>query len=263
MSKSKRWPVFAILIVLIASIGIVLFINTQPDQPTGKEDTPTTDKSLSLEKQLNDLESSQTQSTTIAGEWQWQELEDQKSQNDSQEQRNYPFTPQSVHDALQEVKVDENGDVILDHHALLSLDEALERIHNLLDGESLLELQNIIEAALPGKVGEQTAQLVENYKGFLDAKEQFSEMHRDSATNSNPTVATITKDQALYTELQDLREIHLGSDVAEKLFQVSDANAEFMFESMKLDLDQSLSADEIEKRRSELEKRHRDIVGSN
>jgi len=236
MSKSKKWSVFAILIVLVALTGIILFNSTPTDHNTIKQNTPTANKSSSSEKILNDQENNQAQSTTIAGEWQWQELENQKSQNDNQEQRNFPFTPQSVHDALQEVKVDENGDVILDHDALLSLDEALERIYNLLDGESLLELQNIIEAALPGKVGKQTAQLVENYKGFLDAKEQFSQMHRDSATNTNPTVATITKDQALYTELQDLREIHLGSDVAEKLFQISDANAEFMFESMKLKL---------------------------
>ena len=259
MSNNKKWSIAAVLIVLGCSVGVALLTKNSPKQQNNDQPVPAqianrsnSDKPVTAPKVQR----------TIASEWQWQELgADDESNLDHDRESSMPFTRQSVHDALQEVRVDENGDIVLDHLALVSLDEALERIYNLLDGESLLELQNIIESALPGKVGQQTALLVGNYKGFLDAKDEFSQIHRDSAVNTNQSVGSLSNDQALYKELQDLREIHLGSDASNKLFKISNANAEFMFESMKLGLDNTLSDEERTKRHSELAKRHQDIVG--
>lgn len=205
--------------------------------------------------------------STIASEWQWaqasksaptgKEGDDVEAENGD----NLPFTQKSVHDALYAVKIDENGDIVLDNDALLSLDEALERIYNRLDAESVLKLQDLIRDALPGKVGEQTAEIVSDYNDFLKAKEQFSQLHENTVYNDGVQSAeTVERDQSLYSDLQSLREVHLGNDVAQALFREHDATAEYMFESMRLGYDDSLSPEAREQRRQEVEARYREIV---
>jgi len=178
------------------------------------------------------------------------------------EERSVLFTPESVYTALQEVEVGEDGNVVLDHKALLSLDEALQRIHTELDGQSRQELLDLIKEALPGKVGEQTAQLVDDYSKFLGAEEEFNQIHQNSAP-AEMSVASLSKDQALYTELQALREVYLGPETTGRLFLESDSNAEFMFESLKLGLDDSLTAEQRTHRQQELEAQHAQRTGRN
>lgn len=196
---------------------------------------------------------------TIATEWQWQEADKQSTQVQANTDTAVllPFTAESVYNALQAVKLDADGNIILDHDALLSLDETLERIHNKLDSESLSLLQELIKEALPGKAGEQTAQIVGNYYRFLEAKEEFSQMNEAlTDSNSQETLESVENDEALYAELQALREVHIGTEATDSLFRVSDANAQFMFDSMKLERDDSLTPKERENRRKEIAARH-------
>ena len=195
---------------------------------------------------------------TIASEWQWENSASRKPTKVTTDSGvSLPFTAESVYNALQAVKLDADGNIILDHDALLSLDETLERIHNRLDNESLSILQQMIKDALPGKAGEQTAQIVGDYYRFLGAKEEFSQISEALVDNSNQeTLEAVENDEALYAELQALREVHIGNEATERLFRVSDANAQFMFDSMKLARDQSLSPEEKESRRQAIEARH-------
>jgi hypothetical protein len=137
------------------------------------------------------------------------------------------------------------------------LDEALERIHNKLDSETLSILQDIIRQALPGLSGEQTAKIVGDYYVFLEAKEEFSNMAEGlSDENAEPTLSSLENDESLYTELQSLRQVHLGSEETDSLFRVSDANAKFMFDSMKLGLDTSLTPQQREQQQQQIEAQH-------
>ena len=179
------------------------------------------------------------------------------NQNTMSEQ--YPFTAESVYNALQAVKVDEQGNIILDNDAMIALDEALERIYNQLSPEALAALQKLIRGALPGITGEQTAELVADYAEYLKAKEAFSAMHEgdnadafsnDEADNANTDsaqaeIAKINDDAALYEELQALRTVHLGDEAATELFRVSDAAANYMFESMKLTMQTDVPREQL------------------
>lgn len=192
-------------------------------------------------------------SASIGSEWRWKELESTATTAEEEETET-PFTPQSVYDALQAVKLDENGNVVLDHDALVSLDEALERIYNQLDDQSANALRELIESALPGKAGQQTAELVDNYRQFLRAKEEFSQMYENTTGQYRETsIESLNSDQRLYSELQALREVYLGNQAATALFEVSDANAHYMFESMKLGLDDTLSVEDRLAKQKELE----------
>ncbi|MDC0603007.1 hypothetical protein OAP14_08275 [Aliiglaciecola sp.] len=193
--------------------------------------------------------------STIATQWQWEAANTDSASTQSLE-KPLPYTPESVFNALQAVELDEDGNVILNHDALISLDEALERIHDQLDRESLLALQNLIRESLPGIAGEQTAKLVADYYQFLEAKAEFSRLNEDIDEDREQTVDTLEDDESLYGELQALREVHLGTDTTEKLFRVTDANAKYMFESLKLGVNQDLSVQEIEAKRQQIQAEH-------
>lgn len=192
---------------------------------------------------------------TIANQWQWTTLNEQAEIQ--AQKKPLPFTTKFVYEALKAVKLDEDGNVIYDHDALLSLDEALLRIQNKLDSESLAILQTIIKDGLPGKAGEQTAKIVGDYYHYLEAKDEFSRTSEALAdTGVHKSVNAVENDQLLYSELQALRDVHLGNDVSSGLFRVTDADAQYMFESMKLDLVEGLTEEEIQQKRLEIKQQH-------
>jgi lipase chaperone LimK len=196
---------------------------------------------------------------TIATEWQWVSGQPEVLQTNTTDDTNtvLPFTEESVYIALQAVKLDEGGDIILDHDALISLDEALERIHNRLNQASLEALQELIKQSLPGKAGTQTAELVKNYYDFLEAKEEFSRINEAMAdTNNENSLQALEINVQLYAELQALRERYLGYEATESLFRVSDANAKYMFDSMKLALNDQLTNEERLEQRKIIEAEH-------
>jgi len=253
--------VLSLIGVAIVASGFLIKQSTSENAAT-RESSTVSATTPAVESETNPASSKEV--TTLATQWRWQSTEQAKKKAElSTGSETLLFTPQSVHDALQAVKVDQNGDIILDHDALISLDEALERIYNRLDGESLLDLQDLIENALPGKVGQQTAKLVGDYQSFLQAKEEFSLIHESAGRPySEPTVASIQSDQALYDELKSLRELHLGRDTAGSLFEVSDANAEYFFDSLLLETDSSLTPEQKAQRRQEIQARLNELTGN-
>ena len=235
--------------ILLAAAALCVFVAIVLLGPFSEQQN--TDANLTASK--NEIK--EKTKSTIGTSWQW--LQEDNMINDGLENNRLPFTADSVYRALQAVKLDENGNVILDHDALLSLDEALERIHNKLDSESLSVLQALIRKALPGKAGEQTAELVNDYYQFLQAKQEFSQINEAMAdTNNELTAESIEANEMLYSELQELREVHIGSEATKKLFRISDANAQYMFDSMKLETNSELSAEEKQQRRDEIKERH-------
>lgn len=258
---NKIIPIIAVLIVAIVAAIFVFKITFESDHKTPHSESVSVPKAALIDETNRTQVSSNkdNEKHTIANQWQWSALDE--GSNATEPEESLPFTSQSVHDALYAVKIDDNGDIILDTDALISLDEALERIYNQLDSESTLKLEGLIRDALPGKVGEQTAKLVSDYSDFLKAKEQFSLLHENTIyVDGVESVAKVERDETLYGDLQALREVHLGTDVAEQLFQEHDATAQYMFDSMKLGLDDSLSPEVKEQRRQEIEARYREVV---
>ena len=226
-------------LAIAAALALFVFLAVDPWDLYRSKPPATTQAGSSQEQQ---------DYASVAEKWDWSALATVKESAisdpailDSQ----YPFSPESVFNALQAVKLDPDGNVILDHDAKLSLDEALERIYSIMDTQSIAALKQLIESALPGSTGEQVAQLVDDYLNYLIAKDEFSELYESaSPPPEKATLNSIEKDQTLYSELQALRNVHLGTDTAEALFRVEDASAKMMFDSMKLAQNTSLSAQE-------------------
>jgi hypothetical protein len=253
----KKYPFIVMAVLLIIVIVIALFVLNNTNSASNLEVVNPNNKPQSSDSRSVNFDE---HTSTIATNWQWSEIDEQTEQSLKHE-KSLPFTAKFVYEALKAVKLDEDGNVIHDHDALLSLDEALLRIQSKLDTESLSVLQEIIKDGLPGKAGEQTAQIVSDYYYFLEAKDEFSESSEAlSDLRVHETAGAVENDELLYTELQALRDVHLGSEVSAGLFRVSDAGAQYMFDSMKLDFNQDMSEQEKQKMRIEIEEKH--IKGS-
>jgi len=159
-----------------------------------------------------------------------------------------PFDVEYIYNALQSVKLDENGDVVIDHDAMKALDETLAYDGLKLDSQALSDLQDLIKLGLPGKAGEQTAQVVGDYYQLLGAQKEFLSLYSETGN--------LDDYRTQYEELSALRELYLGSEVAAKLFEVSNADARYMYESMTLEANTSLTDNEKKKMLAEITERH-------
>ncbi|MBA1146893.1 hypothetical protein H0Z60_07440 [Ectothiorhodospiraceae bacterium WFHF3C12] len=152
----------------------------------------------------------------------------------------HPFTIRAVRESLRNVRLDANGDVILDDRARQALNRSLEYGRLPLDELALAELQALIRERLPGKAGEQTAEVVGDYYRYLQAEEQYM-----STTGEAPAAdKAIATHEARYRRLRQLRAQYLGPDAARQLFRTSDANAAYMFRAHRIQLDPDLSEEE-------------------
>lgn len=273
---SNKKLISGITVICFAIIAAIYFLFGSKTSSSRTSKLTASPSNVVSESQNDTAEISNKNSTqeTIGNAWQWNINKDGASDNEidtsstnveadiaptqnSTDSAALPFTQQSVYDALQAVRLDAGGNIVLDHDALISLDEALERIYSRLDTDSLAALQALIIQSLPGIAGEQTAQIVNDYAHFLVAKDEFSELNENTLPEGNEqTLESLNNDQLLYGELKSLREIYLGKEATDQLFVISDANAHFMFESLKLDADQTLTIEDKQQKLQEIEATH-------
>ncbi len=188
---------------------------------------------------------------TIATAWKWEGIVEP-----SEEKSTAVFSAQVVYEALHRVRLDEQGNVILDHETLIALNETLDDSRLKLDEVALSELQLIIKQGLPGDVGEDVAKIVGDYYQLLDASKEFNAIYEQDSATIQESENTIEQHQETYRELIALRELYLGTEVANKLFSTSDANSRYMFDMAKLEQNTELTDTEKQQKRIEITDRH-------
>jgi len=245
MQKNYLYAVFILAGLVVITLIIFLSSAPMPVNPS-----PISNRVLTHATETIEVDEP-ANTNTIATAWQWeaepsndnnQQAEtfnnDQHSQPDTAP--SLPFTQASVYKALHAVKLDENGDIIIDHDALTALNATLANSDLKLDDETLEKLQDLIKQGLPGNAGEQAAKIIGDYYQFLGAKNEFNSLYE---TRNNPD-QNIEIHEAQYNELLALRELYLGTEVADQLFATSNANSQYMFDSVKLEANTSLSEEE-------------------
>jgi lipase chaperone LimK len=261
MNNAKQKKILYLVLILgcLVLIYLVLFSNSDPmpvnpSQANKKAITQTTE-TTEVDSALN--------KKTIATAWQW-EFEPSNDNAQKAETLNIdsnknvdivssiPFTEESVYHALHAVKLDDNGDIIIDNDALTALNKTFGYDEVKLDDETLEKLQDLIKLGLPGNAGEQAAQIVADYYHFLGATHEFNALYE---TRDNPN-RSIEDHEAQYNELLALREVYLGSKVADQLFATDNANAQYMFESIKLEANTSLNEEEKKQEQAKIIERH-------
>lgn len=254
--------IWFLLIVTLASL-VWLVMQNDDDKATSAQPDLTADHS-----------EEQDASPTIGTAWQWDTRNTQVSSSTAVTQAANPATQKTapsrlsqeqVYTALKPVRLDEEGNIILDHEAKIALDAALASQNLDLEDHELMALQTLIKNSLPEPAGEQTAQLVANYYQFLLARQEF-----DSLFDGGPKVvlpssnedqqasdlAELSDAEAQYKELSSLRELYLGSEAAQKLFATEDANAHYMLQSFEINADTSLTEDEKMTAHARIQQQH-------
>jgi len=179
---------------------------------------------------------------TVAAIWQWQTLADAAEEPEQPNNMNtIPFSADALYEALQNVRIDDNGDVVLDNEALEALNRSLQYGEVELNSQNLADLQELIKVGVPGKAGEQTAEIVVDYYRYLEAEDEFNALYEQQGS---PADAGNEAYAQQYEELKALRALYLGQDVAAELFATADASARYMFEAQQLEADPTLSADD-------------------
>lgn len=179
---------------------------------------------------------------TIAAVWQWQSMADATAKGDEKNStETIPFNADALYDAFQNVRIDENGDVILDNQALEALNRTLQYGVVELSDQNLANLQELIKIGVPGKAGEQTADIVVDYYRYLEAEDEYNAIYEQPGSVAEMSTDAYAQQ---YEELKALRALYLGQEVAAQLFETADASARYMFEAQRLEADASLTGEE-------------------
>jgi lipase chaperone LimK len=245
LAKSNRVRV-AILLALIATLYLVFF-----GADTGKDTAPLLNTKSDSDRQSPLIVDIDNPEKTIATAWQWEEPTNTPDENASP-----TFSEKVVYNALQKVRLDSQGNVIIDHEALIALNATLDDGSLQLDEQALRELQMIIRQGLPGNAGDDVAKIVANYYHYLEASKEFNAIYETGSSNSPAIENTTDEHKENYRELTALRELYLGSDTSTKLFSTSDANANYMFDMLEIEQATDLSDEEKQQKRLEIVNQH-------
>ncbi len=244
LSAKYSLVLVAALLLLIACLYLVFF-------SAGDENNTTQVHSVNSQRTKLSVLAINKNEKTIATAWQWEGIVEP-----SEEKSTAVFSAEAVYEALHRVRLDEQGNVILDHETLIALNETLDDSRLQLNEVALSELQIIIRQGLPGDVGEDVAKIVGDYYHLLGASKEFNAIYEHDSATDQESESTIEQHQESYRELMALRELYLGTDVADKLFSTSDANARYMFDMAKLEQNTELTEQEKQQTRAEITDRH-------
>jgi lipase chaperone LimK len=241
-----------IFLLILIAIGFKLFIYKQSDSieiiNSNNHDI------LNSNIEINHLEN------TVASAWKWQDDKSSpavasinKEQTDNE---TYNFTEESVYKALYHVRIDDDNNIIIDNETLTALNNTLDDERLNLDAESILKLQMFIKKGLPGNAGEDVAKIVGGYYQYLEAAREFNSVYEGDPEVTVDNNESLEQQINNYQELSSLRHLYLDTDIATKLFSQYDANANYMFEVLKIQNDDSLTDEEKQKISSEIALQH-------
>lgn len=146
------------------------------------------------------------------------------------------FDIAEVRRRLGRIELNDAGEIVLNDSALSALRGAFATLEGRLDTASLQELEQLIRRTLPGRAGEQTAQVVGDYYRYDRALRSFD---AGAAVADDLTRASVRQEQ-----LAALRMQYFGPEVANKLFAREQAYARYTIESMRIQAAADLSAEQ-------------------
>jgi len=233
MKISSKTASLLIFPLLFLAILVLIYLN--PMTSFFKSDEPL---SVSKDRMAEQESPEDDKQNTIATAWQWEGFQDidkgkadrtsvAKLESANTNKDYVAFDVVFIYDALQRVKLDDNDNVVLGHDVLTALDEALDDRVLSLDQLGLNQLQDLIKIGLPGRSGEQASRVVGDYFNYLVAKKEFNRIY--------PEAKNMQEYRSQYDEMLALRNLYLGEDVAQRLFEQEDLDAEHMFATMYTD----------------------------
>ncbi len=216
MTKTTRKNILVRLLLIVGFVIIlVIFLAWQK-----------TRTSQAIVNGLREAANSENISGTeniIANAWNWNGFSDEqiingakpisrygKNENNLEAESEYEFDVVLIYAALGLVEIEDNGDVVIDKKALRALKDTVAAFTTELSIADVEQLKKLIKLGLPGKSGEQTAQLVADFYFYSQAKMRYE--------SAQAIPENIQEASLQYELLKTLREHYFGLEVSEALF---------------------------------------------
>ncbi len=240
---SKKWVFTAVAgLMILASAGVywkVLSLR-QPTVPAPLINTVITDKNTVAHTWQRDNISSEN-----GGSGNEKQQADQSPQDlSSSNVEELPYDVVLIDDILQQIRLDQNGKVLVDRAARKALDEAYLKLGADVGSFEISQLQDLIRVGWPGTAGEQMAEIFAQYYDYRLAEEDFL------AETQEVTAEDAEKN---YEQLVQMRRSYLGHEVAEKLYVEEEIQSRHMFASMSILRDSSLSEEQKRQGQAQLQ----------
>ena len=245
----------ALILASVVAVFLIFFYDNDGHLALSVNEESANKKSINENSNTlnNSAASASSSDKTVATVWNWSTPN--KANDSDKTAPSGAFSEEAVYNALKRVRLDAQNNIIIDHEALIALNETLDNSRLQLDAQSLADLQAIIRQGLPGQAGEDVATIVANFYNYLTAEKEFNALY-ENASLPQPTESTIEAHEENYRELMSLRELYLGSDVADQLFETSNANANYMFDMLKVEQATHLTEEEKLQQRMEIMDKH-------
>lgn len=140
------------------------------------------------------------------------------------QQSDEAFEPMVVQSLLQEVKVDEHNNLVLDDSARRQLDRAMLMLGKERSRLAMNLIEQMIKSGLPGDAGEQAAALFANYYDYKKAEAELAVAAQTSSLEDS---------RKMLDQLSQLRQSYLGPNVAQALFAEEEAYLRNMIAQME------------------------------
>lgn len=145
------------------------------------------------------------------------------------------FDLERLHQALARIAIDDDGELVLDEVALMSLERAFAELGTNPEADSIRRLQLYVEAGLAGDTGRQAARIVGDYFRYRRAEADFEASLAGTGEDSE-----LSPRQRLEA-LTELRHEHLGADVANRLYGAQEAHRRYLLALEAVNTDSELS----------------------
>jgi hypothetical protein len=240
-ARSRRLRTFGYVVLLITATSVIFWVARPVPGPAPSAVGPERDV---LQRP------GETPARTVGDAWRWEHVPAAArpdARSAGRAGRRAPFTAASVQRALQDVEIDEFGDLAVDHGAATKLRAAFAPLDAPLSDTELAALEETIRGALPGPPGEQVATIVGDFHRYSVELETLEAEPVD--------VMDLDAARMRYEDVVALRHFHFGHVTAERLFGTEQAYLRYMLESMRIESDTLLTDDDKARLQAELRAR--------
>lgn len=168
-----------------------------------------------------------------------------QTEDTQKKERTYSLDYTMLHKEIGKIRLTEDGNIIVDDIALKALERAFPKNRLNHTPEMMEEMLAIIKQGLPGKAGEQAADIIQKFFEFAKAKKELDSVYGDV------NLAPSNREEAL-EENKALRRLYLGEELATQLFDKSDKESGFMHDTLEIARNKEMSQEEKEKAKNKL-----------
>ena len=154
------------------------------------------------------------------------------------------FALDDIANALSQINLDENGDILADGQARAVLEAAFLQPDRAMDEARFSRLKTLVEGGLQGEAGHQAAAMAERFYRYSNAYREVEDTFGYHGELHNL--------EADFKQLSRMRHTYLGEELSDALYGEEEALMRYTLQSMRIQADENLSTEQKQARQEQL-----------